>query len=77
MPFVTFAERYGREEGLKEGRKEGLLRGIELGLELKFGAEGLQLLSDVQKQTDPAALQAFLGAIKTAGNLDDLRRLLP
>jgi hypothetical protein len=101
MPFVTFAERYGREKGLEEGRKEGLelgraegraeglaegragglaegvLRGIELGLELKFGAEGLRLLPDVRKQADPAALQAFLDAIKTAGSLDDLRRLLP
>jgi hypothetical protein len=28
MPFVTFAERHGREEGLKEGRKEGTKEGL-------------------------------------------------
>jgi hypothetical protein len=33
MPFVTIAERVGREEGRKEGRKEGLEEGRKEGLE--------------------------------------------
>jgi flagellar biosynthesis/type III secretory pathway protein FliH len=93
MPFVTVAERFGREEGRKEGldegRKEGLdeghkkgldeglLKGIEVGLKLKFGADGLQLLPDIKKQTDPAVLQAILDGLEAAKTLDDLRPLLP
>ena len=40
MPFVTFAERYGKEKGLIEGRIEGRKEGryevIEVALELRF-----------------------------------------
>ncbi len=44
MPFVTIAERVGREKGIEEGKKlgllEGTLKGIEAWLDLKFGGAG-------------------------------------
>jgi hypothetical protein len=81
MPYVTSLERLAREEGLEQGRKEGLregiLGGIELVLEVRFGTEGLQLMSEVRKLQDPAALHAFQQAIKTAPSVEELRRLIP
>ncbi len=69
MPFVTFAERYGREQGL--------LQGIEVALEMKFGAQGLAIFPEVQKQSDIAVLEKVLKAIKSAASIDEVRRLLP
>jgi len=40
MPYITSVERVGM--------KKGLLKGIELGLEVKFGAEGLKLLPEIE-----------------------------
>jgi hypothetical protein len=73
MAFITSVERIG----LEKGRAEGLQKGIELALELKFGAEGLALLSDIRQLSDPALLQAVLDGIRTAGTPADVRRLLP
>jgi hypothetical protein len=88
MPFVTAAERYGREEGFKEGRdagrkegldagrKEALLKGAELALELKFKEAGLALMPELRAQQELAVLEKVFAAIKTADAPDDLRRLL-
>jgi hypothetical protein len=69
MTFIPFGERLGREQGL--------LRGIEVGLDLKFGADGLALLPEVQKHQDLTVLEAVLAAIKPATSLDDIRKVLP
>jgi hypothetical protein len=71
MPFVTIAERVGREKGLTEG----LLAGIELGLRVKFGEQGLQLLPEIREVQDHEVLRAILQAIATAGSPDELRRV--
>ena len=70
MPYITSAERIGREEGLKEGM---LLGAIELGLELKFGPEGLELLPEIAKIGDLEVLSAIKEGIKKGNNLAQLR----
>jgi hypothetical protein len=83
MPYVTSAERIGREAGLKEGLElglqqgleKGLLAGIELGLKLKFGAEGLLLLPEIRQIAEVAMLRKVYQAIETAANPDDLRKV--
>jgi hypothetical protein len=59
------------------GRREGLLKGIEMGLELRFGAAGLQLVSDVARQADLAVLEKVFRSIRAAKTADEVRALLP
>jgi hypothetical protein len=87
MEYVTSVERIGIEKGIELGRQEGLqqglqqgtrqglLAGIELGLELKFGAAGLRLLPEIARIEDVHVLRAIHEGIKTAGTLDELRRV--
>jgi hypothetical protein len=79
MPFVTIAERVGWEkgwaEGRAEGRAEGLLKGIETYLKSKFGAPGLELMSEIRELQDPELLEAILDAIPTAVGPGELRRV--
>jgi hypothetical protein len=81
VPFVSYADRVGREEGRQEGLQEGLLQGlydgIEALLEVKLGTEGLALLPQIRALTDPALLRSILTACKTAAGIEDIRRLLP
>jgi hypothetical protein len=67
MPFMTTPERLARTEEL--------LAGIELGLELKFGAEGLRLLPEIQQLTDVDVLRAVRQSIRTAATPEDLREI--
>jgi hypothetical protein len=71
MPFVTIAEKFGREEGLREG----LLRGIEIGLTLRFGASGQDLLPEIQCVADVERLTTILRSIQAVASPDELRRL--
>jgi hypothetical protein len=68
MPFVTIAERVGREKGLLEG--------IEACLRMKFGPEGLELMPELREIHDHKLLGRILNAIETAASPDDLRRVL-
>lgn len=65
----------GLQQGLQQGRREGLLDGIELGLELRFGTDGLRLLPEIRKIEDVDVLRAVHAGLKTANNLDELRRI--
>jgi hypothetical protein len=69
MPFVTIAERVGREKGLRDG----LLEGIEAWLKQKFGREGLKLMPELRELHDHKVLRAVLRAIPSADSPDDLR----
>jgi hypothetical protein len=83
MPFVTIAERVGREKGIEEGKAlgrsegllEGTLKGIESCLELKFGVAGLELMPDIREIHDHVVLEKVLHAIRAADSPEDLRRV--
>ena len=66
MRFVSIAERMTMVKGL--------LRGIEVVLEVKFGAEGLEFLSELRNIRDDVLLDKVLDRLKTAEDLDEVRR---
>ena len=51
------------------------MKGIELGLKLKFGAEGLAVLSEVAEIKDASLLEAILSGLETANTLEEWRNL--
>jgi len=65
----------GLQQGVRRGERQGLLAGIELGLELRFGSEGLRLVPEVYKIEDVDVLRAIHAGLRTAGTLDELRRI--
>lgn len=86
MPFITGAERVGREEGHAEGLAEGLAKGraeareavlesIETVLDVKVGAPGLALLPEIRGIDDVQLLREILQAAKRAETPEALRRL--
>ena len=69
-------ERMAMEKGLERGELSALKRGIEVALQLKFGTDGLQLLPLVREVERVEVLRAVQDPIRTAGTLDEVRRLL-
>jgi predicted DNA-binding ribbon-helix-helix protein len=67
MPYVTSIERLARREGQREG--------IESLLRVRFGEEGLKLMSEIQEIHEEETLRAVLKALETATSLDEVRRL--
>jgi hypothetical protein len=67
MPFIDIAERVGREKDL--------LAGIEVGLDLKFGAEGLALMTELRQVQDNEVLWDVLQAIKAVASPEELRKV--
>jgi hypothetical protein len=67
MPFITTPE--------KVGLRRGMRRGIESLLRVRFGAEGLQLMPEIQEIHEEEILEAILKALETATSPDEVRRL--
>jgi len=65
----------GEARGESRGEIRGLLSGIELGLELKFGTEGLQLMSSISQIADVNVLKEIQQGLRTMNTLDELRRI--
>ena len=63
------------QEILNQGRKQELFSGIELGLELKFGTEGLQLMSQISQIKDLEVLTAIREGIRTKNTLEEIRQI--
>ena len=61
------------QEILNQGRKQELISEIELGLELKFGAEGLQLMSEISQIKNIRVLTAIREGIRTINSLEEIR----
>jgi hypothetical protein len=75
----TLAETWmqqGIERGLAQGRRQELLAGLEVALQLRFGADGLALMPEIEAVEDVATLVAVRDALLSARSLDDIRRLL-
>jgi hypothetical protein len=72
MPYVTSAER----RGLERGERKGLLDAIAITLNIRFGADGLALLPEIQELDDIERLRDVLEAIQTASSLDEARQAL-
>ncbi len=62
-------------EILNQGEIKGLISGIELGLELKFGSQGLQLMSEISQIKNIEALTAIREGIRTKNNLEEIRQI--
>ncbi len=58
MPYITTAERIGREEGLREGIQKGLQEGIQKGIQEGELIGKIQLLQQILKQ--PVSAKADL-----------------
>jgi len=69
-------EQRGEQRGRQEGLQQGILLSIETALDLKFGAEGLELLSEISQISDLERLKAIQREVMTASNLEQLRQLL-
>lgn len=65
----------GEERGLQQGLQQGLLKGIEVGLELRFGAEGLRLLPEIQKIADVRVLEEIQKGLISAKTLAELESI--
>ncbi len=87
MTYVTNAERIGYQrgmqrgmqqgiqQGIQQGMQQGLLRGIGLGLKLKFGVDGLRILSEIDKIEDLSLLNAVHEALPEVETLSELQRI--
>ena len=60
----------------EEGRVEERLSGIELALDVKFGSEGLQLMSTISETSDLVILRTIYKYVLTANTFDQLRELI-
>jgi len=70
MSFVTFAERFGFEEGEKKGFKKGLAQGrweaIRVAIELRFPEAPPSLMQRVWLINDVVRLKLLLQAARAA-----------
>ena len=81
--WIEEGRQEGRQEGREEGLEQGLLKGTRRGLlagmgpalELKFGSDGVALLSELHEIEDVDVLRKVADAIRTARTVEDLRRL--
>lgn len=79
MPYVTSLERMtlkkGREEGIKKGREEGIRDAVRIGVEVRFGAEGLALMDEIEAIQDEAVLIRIQEALVRGLELEAIRAL--
>ena len=71
MPYITTAERIGKQQGLQQG----ITQGIKAILEIKFGDEGHELRSRAAKMKNVKTLQALMAKIKLVQNLSEAEKV--
>jgi predicted transposase YdaD len=76
MGLVNVIKEEGRQQGVQQGVQQGLLEGIEALLEIKFGEQGLHLLSDIEKILDTDRLRQIKEAIKTSRDVQDVENII-
>jgi hypothetical protein len=75
MTYISFAERYGREQGIEQGEVQGARKTLEAIMTAKFGAEGTALVQRLGQTADLARLNELSCAAALAISLDDVRAL--
>jgi hypothetical protein len=73
VSHVTYAEIFGRQEGLKEGRTEGFKEALRGLLLAKFPQECPALVEEFASEASPDRLKVLLNAAGLAGSLEDFR----
>ncbi|MCP4347555.1 MAG: hypothetical protein GY795_18785 [Desulfobacterales bacterium] len=76
MPYITSVERIGMKKGKKEGWREGLWETIEMGLSIKFGENGMKLMSAIRSLEDTDRLNIIRETVKKSNNLAEIEALL-
>lgn len=75
MPYITSIELRAEERGRQQGLFTGALEAIGLGLELKFGVEGLRLLTEISQIHDLEILKIIQEGLRNVNSIDELRSL--
>ncbi len=76
MPYISSVERIGIEKGKKEGWREGLWETIEMRLSIKFGENGIKLMSVIRSLEDTDRLNIIKETVKKSNNLAEIEALL-
>ncbi|NOX63146.1 MAG: hypothetical protein GXP42_14565 [Chloroflexi bacterium] len=63
------------QQGLQQGLRSGYLDAIALGLDLRFGAEGLKLLPEIEAIADVSTLRAIREALHSVESPEELRTI--
>ncbi len=83
MPYITSVERVaekkgydrgvekGMEKGKHQGMREGLIEAIELGLSLRFGEDGLRMMSRIRRIRKLDRLRAIKELVRDTTDLKD------
>lgn len=66
MPYITSVERLGL--------RRGMCRGIEALLHVRFGEEGLKLMSESREIHEEEKLEAILLSLESGASLEGVRR---
>jgi predicted transposase YdaD len=64
------------QKGREEGRLEERLSGIELALDVKFGIDGLELMSEILPISDLELLRTIQKSILIVNTLDELQEII-
>ena len=64
------------KESEERGRHEQMLSIIEMTLEMKFGSDGLQLMSQIAPISDLESLKAILRSVIVANTVEELQQLI-
>jgi len=75
MPYITSIELRAEERGRQQGLLTGTLEAIGLDLELKFGVEGLRLLTEISQIHDLEVLKIIQEGLRSVNSIDELRSL--
>ena len=66
----------GEQRGEERGERRGIISSIEMTLEMKFGSDGLQLMSQIEQISDLSSLKAILRNVIAASTFEDVQRLI-
>lgn len=74
-PWYNEILREGEKRGEKRGKEEGSRSGIAALLEVRFGAEGLALMPEIEAIDRVETLETLLSALKTIDSIQQVRQL--